>query len=141
MLDLRPNLGLGFLDLADRFVQDTALSMLFVRAALRRDLPDGLAPAMRFTLLDPGITCISAYHALFAMQQLVDLADIRNIRRRDHHAVYQTRFVFGTYVRFGAEVILITLLGLVHFRVMLAVLALGQTGRLDQRRIDDGALA
>lgn len=90
MLDLRPNLGLGLglglglLDLADRFVQDTALSMLFVRAALLRDLPDGLAPAMRFTLLDPGITCIGAYHVLCAMQQLVDLADIRNIRRSDH---------------------------------------------------------
>ncbi len=40
-----------------------------------------------------------------------------------------------------AEIILVSLLGLVHFRVALAVLVLGRTGRIDQRCIDDGALA
>ena len=40
-----------------------------------------------------------------------------------------------------AEVILIALLGLVHFRVTLTVLVLGRTRRMDQRGIDDGALA
>ncbi len=38
-----------------------------------------------------------------------------------------------------AEIILVSLLGLVHFRVALAVLVLGRTGRIDQRCIDDGA--
>ncbi len=39
-----------------------------------------------------------------------------------------------------AEVILVSLLGLVHLWVALAVLVLGRTGRVDQRGIDDGAL-
>ena len=44
-------------------------------------------------------------------------------------------------MRFGAEVILIALLRLVHFRVALAVLVLGRTGCMNQRGIDDGALS
>ena len=40
-----------------------------------------------------------------------------------------------------AEVILVALLGLVHFRIALAVFVLGRTRRIDQHGIDDGALA
>ncbi len=40
-----------------------------------------------------------------------------------------------------AEVILVSLLRLVHLRVALAILILGRTRRMDQRGIDDGALA
>ena len=40
-----------------------------------------------------------------------------------------------------AEIILVSLLGLVHFRVALAVLVLGRAGRVDQCGIDDSALA
>ncbi len=38
-----------------------------------------------------------------------------------------------------AEVILVTLLGLVHLRVAFAVLVLGRTRRIDHRGIDDGS--
>ena len=40
-----------------------------------------------------------------------------------------------------AEVILVSFLRLVHFRVALTVLILGRTRRMDQRGIDDSALA
>ena len=40
-----------------------------------------------------------------------------------------------------AKVILVALLGLVHLWVALAVFVLGRTRRIDQRGIDDGALA
>lgn len=40
-----------------------------------------------------------------------------------------------------AEVVLVALLGLVHLRVTLAILVLGRARRVDQRRVDDGALA
>ena len=39
------------------------------------------------------------------------------------------------------EEILISFLRLVHFGIALTVLVLGRTGRIDQRCIDDGALA
>lgn len=42
---------------------------------------------------------------------------------------------------FRAEVVLVTLLGLAHFRVALTVLVFGRTLRVDQGGIDDGALA
>ena len=44
-------------------------------------------------------------------------------------------------MRLHAEVVLVTLLGLMHFRVALTVLVLGRTRRIDQRGIDDRALA
>ena len=60
-----------------------------------------------------------------AVQQLVDLGDIRHGGCRAHHAVYQPRFIINADVRLHAKVILVPLLGLVHFRVALAVLVLG----------------
>jgi len=53
------------------------------------------------------------------MQQLVDLGHVRNIGCGDHHAVYQARFLVGVIVYLRAEVALLALLGLVHFRVAL----------------------
>jgi len=141
MLDLRPHLGLGFLDLADRRVQDTALAMFLVGTAPSRDLPDDLTAFMFRALLDPGIAGIGAHHVFLAVQQFVDLGDVRDIRRSDHHAVDQAGILVGTNVRFRAKVVLVALLGLVHFRVALAVFVLRRTGRMDQRRIDYSALA
>ncbi|CRH89330.1 Uncharacterised protein [Chlamydia trachomatis] len=92
-------------------------------------------------LFDTGVACIGADHVFVAMQQFVHLGDIRHIGRRAHYAVHQTRFVIGADVGLHAKIILVSLLGLVHFRVALAVLVLGRTGRIDQRCIDDGALA
>ena len=128
MLNLGANLNLGFLDLAYRFVQRAAFAVFFVGAAAGRNLPDDLASRMFFALLDAGITHISANHVLTTVQPFADLGYVRDVGRRDHHAVHQPRVIVDTNVRFGAEVILIALLRLVHFRVALAVLVLGRTG-------------
>lgn len=92
------------------------------------------------TLFDTAITPIGADDVFVAVQQFVDLRDIRHVGRCAHHAVHQARLRIGTIVRLHAEVPLIAFLGLVHFRVALAVLVLGRTRRVDQRGIDDGAL-
>lgn len=55
--------------------------------------------------------------------------------------MYQTRFSVGSDMRFHAEEVLVSILRLVHFRVALAFLVLGRTGRVDDRGIDDRALA
>lgn len=55
--------------------------------------------------------------------------------------MHQPRLTVGTDMGFGTEVVLVALLDLVHFRVVLAVLVLGRIGRMNQHRVDDGALA
>jgi hypothetical protein len=79
VLDLRPYLRLGFFDFALGFVQSAALAQFLVNAAPGRDLPDDLATVMPWTLLDPGVTGIGTHHVLFAVQQSVDLRNVRNI--------------------------------------------------------------
>ncbi|MNZ84554.1 hypothetical protein D3C78_1033160 [compost metagenome] len=74
------------------------------------------------------------------MQQLVDLSDIRHVGRRADYAVHQARVVIDTDMRLHAEVVLVSLLGLVHLRITLAVLVLGRAGRMNDGRVDDAAL-
>ncbi len=141
MLNLGANLSLGFLDLAYHFVQYAAFALFFVGAAPCCNLPDDLASHMFFAPLDTGIARISADLVFLTMQQSGDLRDVCNIGRSDHHAVHHPRLIVDPNVRFGAEVILVALLGLVHFRVALVILVIGQPGRMSQRGIDDGALS
>lgn len=115
--------------------------MFLVGTAPGRDLPDDLATVMLRTLLDPGVTSIGTHHVLLVVQQFVDLCNVRNIGRRGHYAVHQSRLIVDTSVGFRAEVMLVSILGLVHFRVALAILVLGRTRRVNQRGIYDSALA
>ncbi|MCY1241744.1 hypothetical protein D9M72_546640 [compost metagenome] len=88
MLDLRPHLGLGFLDLANRFVQGTALAQFLVGAAPGRNLPDDLATFMFRALFNAGIPGAGAHYVFLAVQQFVDLGDVRDIGGGHHHAVH-----------------------------------------------------
>ena len=141
MLDLRPDLRLGFFDFAFGLVQDAALAQFLVSAAPGGNLPDDLATLMLGAFLHAGITGIGTDHVFVAVQQLIDLRDIGHIGRCAHHAMHQARLFIHTDMGLHAEVPLIAFLGLVHFRVALAVLVLGRTRRMNQRGIDDGALA
>ena len=98
VLNLGPYLSLGFLDLASGFVQRAALAQLFVSAAPCCHLPNHFAAIMLGTLLDAGITRIGADHVFLAMQQLVDLGDVRHVSRRTYHAMHQARFVIDADV-------------------------------------------
>ena len=69
------------------------------------------------------------------------LLDAGITRVGTHHAVHQAGPGIGVDVRLHAEVQLVSLRRLVHFRVTLAVLILGRTRRMDQRSIYDDALA
>ncbi|GBH21435.1 Translation elongation factor EF-G [Pseudomonas syringae pv. actinidiae] len=89
MLDLGANLGLGLLDFADRLVQNTAFSVLFVSAAAGGNLPNDLAPSVFFALLDPGVTCVGADYVFLAVQQFGNLRDVCHIGRCYYHAVHQ----------------------------------------------------
>ena len=141
MIDLSSHLGLVRLDLALGFVQHAALIEFLVNAAPRRHLQDHFTPVILGTLLAAGITRIGADQILLAMQQLIDLSAIRYICCCAHHALYQSRLVIHADVRLHTEIVLVNLLGLVHLRVALTLIVLGRTRRIDQRGIDDGALA
>ncbi|MNC62981.1 hypothetical protein D3C75_1130670 [compost metagenome] len=75
------------------------------------------------------------------MQQLIDLRHVRHIRHRAHQAVHQSGFGIDADVRFHTKKVLISFLRLMHFRVALAVLVLGRTRRVNDRRIDHRTLA
>lgn len=91
--------------------------------------------------LDAGVTRVGTDHVFIAVQQFVELSDIRHIGRRAHHAVHQAELGVHADVGLNAEVVLVALLGLMHFRVTFAVLVFGRTWRIDQRCINDSALA
>ncbi|MCY1311001.1 hypothetical protein D9M70_612520 [compost metagenome] len=55
--------------------------------------------------------------------------------------MHQSRVSIHADVRLHAEVVLVALLGLVHLRIALLILVFGRTRRMNQRGIDDGALA
>ena len=119
MLDLGAYLGLGFLDLALGFVQHAALTLLPVRTAAGRYLPDHLPAFMFRALLYAGVTRVGPNPVFLAVQQLVDLSDIRYVGRRAYHAVHHARLVIYADVSLHTEVVLVAFLGLVHFRVCL----------------------
>lgn len=75
-------------------------------------------------------------HDLFlAVQQSVNLRDVRFVRRCRNDRMYQTRVDISTDMRLHAEVPLVALLRLVHLRVALTAGVL----RL-RRRINDGRI-
>lgn len=130
VFELRAQLRLGLFDLAIGFVQGATLIQLLVSTTVCRDLSDYLSPTMLSTFLDAGITGIGADHVLRAVQQFVDLSNIRNVGGRAHHAVHQTRLVIHADLGLHVEVILFVLLGLMHVRVALTVFILGRTWRI-----------
>jgi hypothetical protein len=50
-------------------------------------------------LLDTGIAGISTHHVFLAVQQLVDLGNVRHVGCSAHHAMHQPRLVIHTNVR------------------------------------------
>lgn len=84
---------------------------------------------------------ISADHFLVAVYQFVDLVYDGDVGCSDHHAMHQPKLIVFLNVRYGTEVILGALLCLVPFRVTLANSVLGRTRRMNNPRIDHGALA
>ncbi|MNG03323.1 hypothetical protein D3C84_863960 [compost metagenome] len=88
VFDLGAHLRLGLLDLALGFVQSAALIQLLVSTAASGDLPDNLPAFMLSTLLYAGVTRVGTDHVFLAVQQLIDLGDIRHVSCRAHHAVH-----------------------------------------------------
>lgn len=75
------------------------------------------------------------------MQQFIGLCSVRNISCGVNHAVYQSGVSTDTCVRFHAEIVLIALLGRVHLRVAFSLFILRRTGHVNDRSIDDSAVA
>ena len=74
-------------------------------------------------LLDTGITGVGTDHVFLAVQQLIHLHG-GHVDRRAHHAVHHAD------VGLHAQVVMVALHGLMHFRVALAVLVFGRAGAL-----------
>ena len=58
------------------------------------------------TFFNARVTCVARDVSFLAMQQLISLGYFRQIGRRAHHTVHQTRFSIDTDVRFHPEEIL-----------------------------------
>lgn len=81
--------------------------------------------------LDAGATRVGADHVILDMQLFVDLGSVSNVGYCTEYAVNQTRSVIDANVSLHSKVILVSLLGLMHLRIALAVLVLGRVWRID----------
>ena len=70
------------------------------------------------------------------MEQRLSLRNIADIARRANHRMYQAGVRIDSNIRLHAEVPLIALLALVHFRIPLAGFVSGRGWGRNQRRID-----
>ena len=141
MLNLGPYLRFGVFDLASHAPDQTLFSVLFIVAGTRGNRPNHLATLMLRALVHAGVTGIAADVSFLAMPQLIDLSHVRHIRRGAHQAAHQAGFGIDADVRFHSKIVLVSFLGLMHFGVAFAVLVLGRTRRVNNRRIDHRALA
>lgn len=123
-LDLCPHTGLSFLDPADRLVQGNALAVFLVSAAAGRDQLIWLF----FTLLAPGINRISAPPPSTPCNNLSTWVTFPTLAAVTTKLVYQAGTLIDANVRFRSKVVLVAFLGLVYFRVTLAVFVLGRPG-------------
>src|SRR5690606_3340835 len=128
-------------DLASGLVQRAAFAQAFVGAASGCDLPDHLPPFMRWSFLETCITRIRTADILLTMQQLRDSRHVCDARRSAVNVMHQPRLNIGADMRLHAEEVLVAFLGLMHLWIALAFLVLGRTGRMDDRGIDNRALA
>ena len=86
-----------------------------------------------------GVSSVTRNIGFGAVQQLVDLGDIRHVGGCPYQAVHQPRRGVDTNVGFHPEVPLIAFLGLMHFRITLALTILDRRRRGDQGSVDDSA--
>jgi hypothetical protein len=140
MLDLGAHLRLSIFDLALHLANDTFLAVFLVAAGTRRNRPNYLAAPVLRPFLNAGVTGIAAHVALLAVQQLIGLPDVRNIGGGADNTVYQSRIGIDANVRFHAEIVLIALLGRMHFRVALALFIFRRARRMNDRGVDDSAV-
>jgi hypothetical protein len=68
-----------------------------------------------------GVSSVTRNIGFGAVQQLVDLGDIRHVGGCPYQAVHQPRRGVDTNVGLHPEVPLIAFLGLMHFRITLAL--------------------
>ncbi|MNH37296.1 hypothetical protein D3C81_1733970 [compost metagenome] len=72
------------------------------------------------------------------------MCNFRHVGHVRHSAVnvmHQTRLSIGAEMGLHAEIVLVALLRLMHLWIALTFLVLGRTGRMDDRGIDNRALA
>ena len=141
MLNLGACLRFAVLDLALGFVQQAAFVQLGIRAAPSRDLPDHVTIFVLFTLLDTGVTCVRIDRVFVPVEQFSDLGDIGHIGSGAMDVMNQSRLNVSADVGLHTEEILVTLLGLMHLGIALAVFVLGRAWGMNNGRVDDGALA
>ena len=133
MLDTRTHPGLLAVPGALGPIHNTAVPVAPIGAAARLGslLFDNLALAL-IRLVAPDI-------ALLAMQQVTKHRTVMHIRRRRYHGMDDLGAAVHAKMRLHAEVPLVALLGLVHVRVTGLLLVLGETRRMNDRRIHNRA--
>jgi len=120
MLNLRSNTGLGLLELLAqpsclRIGQRTALT------GTQSNVPCHRVILIFFAPLNTLVARITEGRGLVAMQQRLRLGDVAHISGSGDQRMGQSRISIHANVRLHTKMPLISLLGLVHFRVALTV--------------------
>jgi len=138
MVELGAHPGLELLEQLEqrsgvRFGQRSVLS------GATPDMPFHSAVLIFVSLRNSLVARITERYRLTAVQKRIGLGDVAHIGFSRDHGRGEPRISIDTNVRLHTEVPLITLLGLVHFRVERSVLVFRRRRRCVDRRIDDSA--
>jgi hypothetical protein len=120
---LSAHLDFGFLNLALGFVKQAIFATFSISAKASRNQPDRFASFMLGALYEAGVSSICVNAARYTMQKAL-LATYRPPSAR-------AGFVIDVDVCLHTSLILISLPGLVYFRIAPAVLILGRTRRIN----------
>ena len=90
-------------------------------------------------LFNTPVARVGKHHLFLSMQQGMRLRHIKGIGRSRGDRMNQSRLGVHADVRLHPKVPLVGLLGLMHFRVALACVVLGRTGRRNQSGVHHGA--
>lgn len=105
--------------------------------ALLCAVPDHASPQIFFAFFDTLVAGVTHCRDFIAAQQRVCLDHVRHIAGRADHGVHGARRRIDSDMGFQPKVSVVSLLGLVHFRVALHVFVLGRWKNCYQRGIDD----
>lgn len=140
MLGLRAHADLDLLQFLFHPAQRGFLHCL-AHAALHRDVPANRLVRVLRPLVGALVASVAEHHRFISMKQLVGLRHVGHVASSGYQRMGKARLGIGPDMRFHAEVPVLALLRLVHFRIAPLVTALGRRRCRDQGRVDDSPFA
>lgn len=141
VLNLGTNAGLGLLELQPQRFQG-AIVHLLDGAALGGDTAPGARGVILFAQVftHAGVASVAVYPLVFIPDQTARHGDIGDVCRGSGNTVGQPGDCIDTDIGLHAKEVLVSLPGLLHFRITLPVLVLGRRRGSHNSGVDDGTL-